>query len=125
MGPVTVLSLSQSGYAPADATGFDSKFEIQDYVVMSVAAGDKSGLPDQETLDALSGYSVSGQIETARLRFPQTESKYGRPRKNERLCRISEPLGEKKEFQIGDTFVNPHKTLITTYRNYQGKANPS
>jgi hypothetical protein len=56
-GPVDVLLLAQSGYAP-----LTPPFLIQNLnpklVVISVAAGDKDGLPDQAALDAVEGYSV-------------------------------------------------------------------
>jgi len=57
VGPVTVLLLSQSGYAPLAPPEWIQNLNPR-LVVISVAAGDQSGLPNQETLDALSGYSV-------------------------------------------------------------------
>jgi len=67
VGPVTVLLLSQSGYAPLTPPEWIQNLNPR-LVVISVATGDQSGLPDQETLDVLSGYSVlrtdqSGWIE--------------------------------------------------------------
>jgi len=57
LGPVTVLLLSQSGYAPLTPHEWIQNLNPQ-LVVISVAAGDQNGLPDQDTLDALTGYSL-------------------------------------------------------------------
>ena len=57
VGRVTVLLLSQSGYAPLTPPGWIQNLNPQ-LVVISVAAGDEGGLPDQETLNALTGYSL-------------------------------------------------------------------
>ena len=57
VGPVTVLLLSQSGYAPLTPPEWIRNLNPQ-LVVISVAAGDQNGLPDQDTLDALTGYSL-------------------------------------------------------------------
>jgi competence protein ComEC len=57
VGPVTVLLLSQSGYAPLTPPQWIQNLNPR-LVVLSVAAGDQSGLPDQDTLDALNGYSL-------------------------------------------------------------------
>jgi competence protein ComEC len=57
VGPVTVLLLSQSGYAPLTPPKWIQNLNPQ-LVVISVAAGDQTGLPDQTTLDALTGYSL-------------------------------------------------------------------
>ncbi len=56
VGPINVLSLAQSGYAPLTPPAWLRNLNPQ-LVVISVAAGDKSGLPDKDTLDALAGYS--------------------------------------------------------------------
>ena len=55
--PVTVLSLAQSGYAPLSPQDWITNLNPQ-LVVLSVAAGDINGLPDQATLDALAGRSL-------------------------------------------------------------------
>jgi len=57
VGSVTVLLLSQSGYAPLTPPEWIQNLNPQ-LVVLSVAAGDPSGLPDQDTLDALTSYSL-------------------------------------------------------------------
>jgi len=57
IGPVTVLLLSQSGYAPLTPPEWIRNLNPQ-LVVISVAAGDQNGLPDQDTLDVLTGYSL-------------------------------------------------------------------
>jgi competence protein ComEC len=55
--PVTVLLLAQSGYAPLSPPSWIANLNPQ-LAVLSVAAGDINGLPDQETLDALAGRSL-------------------------------------------------------------------
>ena len=55
--PVTVLSLAQSGYAPLSPQDWITNLNPQ-LIVLSVAAGDINGLPDQATLDALAGRSL-------------------------------------------------------------------
>jgi len=67
VGPVTVLLLSQSGYAPLTPPEWIQNLNPQ-LIVISVAAGDSNGLPDQDTLDELTGYALlrtdrSGWIE--------------------------------------------------------------
>ena len=57
VGPVTVLLLSQSGYAPLTPPEWIQNLNPQ-LTVISVAAADQNGLPDQDTLDALTGYSL-------------------------------------------------------------------
>ena len=57
VGPVTVLSLSQSGYAPLSPVDWIDNLNPQ-MTVLSVAADDKDGLPNQETLDALGSHSL-------------------------------------------------------------------
>jgi competence protein ComEC len=57
IGPVTVLSLAQSGYAPLTPPEWIQNLNPR-LVVLSVAAGDQNGLPDQATLDALGGYPL-------------------------------------------------------------------
>ena len=57
VGPVTVLLLSQSGYAPLTPPKWIQNLNPQ-LVVISVAAADQNGLPDHTTLDTLNGYSL-------------------------------------------------------------------
>lgn len=57
LGPVDVLLLAQGGYAPLTPPIWLQNLNPR-LVVISAAAGDKDGLPDKETLDALAGYSV-------------------------------------------------------------------
>src|SRR5271157_324904 len=49
VGPVTVLLLSQSGYAPLTPPKWIQNLNPR-LVVISVAAGDQNGLPDQDAL---------------------------------------------------------------------------
>ncbi|MBI2757670.1 MAG: ComEC/Rec2 family competence protein [Chloroflexi bacterium] len=57
VGPVAVLSLAQSGYAPLTPVDWIDNLNPQ-LILLGVAAGDKNGLPDQETLDALAKRSL-------------------------------------------------------------------
>jgi competence protein ComEC len=57
VGPVTVLSLAQSGYAPLAPPDWIENLNPQ-LAVISVAAADQDGLPDQDALDALAGHSL-------------------------------------------------------------------
>ncbi len=69
VGSVTVLLLSQSGYAPLTPPEWIQNLNPQ-LTVISVAAGDQNGLPDQDTLDVITGHSLlrtdrNGWIEVA------------------------------------------------------------
>lgn len=55
IGPVTLLLLADSGYAPANPPEWLAWLNPQ-VAVLSVAAGDAYGRPDQATLDALEGH---------------------------------------------------------------------
>jgi competence protein ComEC len=57
IGAVNVLSLAQSGYAQLTPPDWILNLDPQ-LTVLSVAAGDQEGLPDQDTLDALAGRSM-------------------------------------------------------------------
>ncbi|NOH01372.1 MAG: hypothetical protein HND47_05055 [Chloroflexi bacterium] len=57
IGKVDVLLLAESGYAPGNPPDIVENLNPQ-LVVLSVAAGDPNGLPHQEVLDMLSGYSL-------------------------------------------------------------------
>lgn len=57
IGPVTALLLADSGYAPINPPEWIVNLHPQAAVV-SVAAGDFSGLPSAETMEALEGYSL-------------------------------------------------------------------
>jgi competence protein ComEC len=54
---VDVLLLADSGYAPSNPPDILENLKPQ-LVVLSVEAGDKDGLPSQEVLDSLDGYSL-------------------------------------------------------------------
>ena len=54
---VSVLLLGDSGYAPINPPEWIANLSPQ-LVILSVAAGDKDGLPQQETLDAVKDYSL-------------------------------------------------------------------
>ncbi len=57
IGPVDVLLLAQSGFSPLTPPDWLIDLDPR-LVVISVSAADQNGLPDKDTLDALSGYSV-------------------------------------------------------------------
>ncbi len=52
IGPVTVLLLADSGYAPSNPPGWIAALHPQ-LAILSVAAGDPNGLPDASVLDLL------------------------------------------------------------------------
>lgn len=56
-GKVDVLLLSESGYAPTNPPDLFENTTPQ-LVVLSVAAGDPNGLPSQDVLEALDGFSL-------------------------------------------------------------------
>lgn len=55
--PVTVLLLSESGYAPLNSRDWIERWHPQ-LILLSVAADDYNGLPDLETLQAVDGYKL-------------------------------------------------------------------
>ncbi len=57
VGPVNVLSPALSGYAPLTPPDWIENLNPQ-LVVLSVAAGDKDGLPDKATLEALANHAL-------------------------------------------------------------------
>ncbi len=57
IGKVDVLLLADSGYAPSNPPDILENVSPQ-LVVLSVAAGDPDGLPSQDVLDSLDGYSL-------------------------------------------------------------------
>jgi beta-lactamase superfamily II metal-dependent hydrolase len=54
---VDVLLLADSGYAPSNPPDLIENLKPQ-LTVLSVAAGDPNGLPSQDVLDSLDGYSL-------------------------------------------------------------------
>ena len=57
VGPVTALLLADQGYAPSNPPEWIAALRPQ-VLLLSVAAGDKAGKPDRETLEALQGYNL-------------------------------------------------------------------
>jgi len=57
IGKVSVLSLSDSGYAPINPPEWIANLNPQ-VVILSVSADDPDGLPDQETLESLEAYPL-------------------------------------------------------------------
>ncbi len=56
-GPVTVLLLAEGGFAPVNTREWIERWNPR-LALLSVAAGDKLGRPDAETLEALDGYQL-------------------------------------------------------------------
>jgi competence protein ComEC len=57
IGPVTALLLAGSGYAPVNPSEWLAALRPQ-VVILSVAAGDPDGLPDQSVLEGLTGTTL-------------------------------------------------------------------
>ena len=57
VGNVSVLLLADQGYAPLNAPAWIGNLHPQ-LVLLSVAADDRDGRPDRETIDALGGFSL-------------------------------------------------------------------
>ncbi|HUG33195.1 MAG TPA: ComEC/Rec2 family competence protein [Anaerolineales bacterium] len=57
VGPVSVLSLADSGYAPSNPPEWISNLNPE-LVILNVAAGDIDGLPDGEVLETIKEYSL-------------------------------------------------------------------
>ncbi|MEK6754198.1 MAG: ComEC/Rec2 family competence protein [Chloroflexota bacterium] len=57
IGKVDVLLLADAGYAPSNPPDIFENLNPQ-LIVLSVAAGDPNGLPSQDVLDSLDGYSL-------------------------------------------------------------------
>jgi beta-lactamase superfamily II metal-dependent hydrolase len=57
IGQVTALLLADSGYAPVNPPEWIAALNPQ-VVILSVAAGDSDGLPDQLVLDSLTGTTL-------------------------------------------------------------------
>jgi competence protein ComEC len=57
VGPVTALLISEGGYAPVNPSQWIANLSPR-VSILSVAADDKNGLPDADTLRALEGYSL-------------------------------------------------------------------
>lgn len=49
--------LTDGGYAPLNPAGLLQKYQPQVFL-LSVAAGDRRGVPDVEVIDALEGYTL-------------------------------------------------------------------
>ncbi len=67
VGPVSVLSLADSGYAPSNPPEWIANLN-PDVIVLSVDAADENGMPDAEVLESVEGFELlrtdqSGWIE--------------------------------------------------------------
>jgi len=57
VGPVSVLSLADAGYAPSNPPEWFADLNPE-LIVLNVAAGDINGMPDAETLETIKDYSL-------------------------------------------------------------------
>ena len=57
VGPVSVLSLADSGYAPSNPPEWIANLNPE-LVILNVAAGDENGMPDGEVLESVKDYSL-------------------------------------------------------------------
>ena len=57
VGPVSVLVLADSGYAPSNPPEWITNLNPE-LILLSVEAGDRDGLPDAETLETIKDYSL-------------------------------------------------------------------
>ncbi|MCC6500448.1 MAG: ComEC/Rec2 family competence protein [Anaerolineales bacterium] len=57
VGPVSVLSLADAGYAPSNPPEWFANLNPE-LIVLNVAAGDINGMPDAETLETIKDYSL-------------------------------------------------------------------
>lgn len=57
IGPVSVLSLADSGYAPSNPLEWINNLNPE-LILLSVEAGDKNGMPDAEVLETIKDYSL-------------------------------------------------------------------
>jgi beta-lactamase superfamily II metal-dependent hydrolase len=57
VGPLSVLSLADSGYAPSNPPEWIANLNPE-LVVLNVAAGDENGMPDSEVLETIEKYSL-------------------------------------------------------------------
>ncbi len=57
VGPVTALSLAESGFSQLSPPDWIENLNPR-VITLSVAAGDEDGLPDRETLEAVGGYPL-------------------------------------------------------------------
>jgi len=56
-GNVTALLLADGGFAPLNTQAWIDRWQPE-LILLSVAPGDKDGLPDKQTLQAVAGYSI-------------------------------------------------------------------
>jgi competence protein ComEC len=57
IGPVSALLLADQGYAPSNPPEWIAALHPQ-LLLLNVAAGDKDGRPDRETIEAIQGYTL-------------------------------------------------------------------
>jgi beta-lactamase superfamily II metal-dependent hydrolase len=57
IGPVSVLSLADSGYAASNPPEWIANLNPE-LVVLSVAAADQNGMPDRDVLETVQGYEL-------------------------------------------------------------------
>jgi beta-lactamase superfamily II metal-dependent hydrolase len=57
IGPVSVLSLADSGYATSNPPEWINNLNPE-LIILNVSAADENGMPDQETLDLIKDYDL-------------------------------------------------------------------
>jgi beta-lactamase superfamily II metal-dependent hydrolase len=57
VGPVSLLSLADSGYGPSNPLEWITNLNPE-LVVLSVSAADQNGMPDREVLESLKDYQL-------------------------------------------------------------------
>ena len=57
VGPVSALSLADSGYAPSNPPEWIVNLNPE-AIVLNASAGDQNGMPDDETLDAVKDHEL-------------------------------------------------------------------
>ena len=57
IGPVSVLSLADSGYLPSNPPEWIENLNPE-LVILSVAAGDENGMPDPDVMESVKDYSL-------------------------------------------------------------------
>jgi competence protein ComEC len=57
VGPVSLLTLADSGYAPSNPPEWINQLHPQ-LIVLDVKAGDETGMPDEETMKTVEGYPL-------------------------------------------------------------------
>jgi beta-lactamase superfamily II metal-dependent hydrolase len=57
IGPVSLLSLADSGYAPSNPPEWIANLNPE-LILLSVSAADENGMPDREVMESIKDYDV-------------------------------------------------------------------